>query len=191
MIIAISGLSGCGNSTVSGLVAQKLGLKKVNYTFHDLAREKNVSFEEMRATAEREFPATDLELDKKISEMVSAGDCVVGSRIAIWRDAADLRVWLDAPPKTRAKRIAEREGKPADARAVKERDAADSARYKKLYGINLKKGAKECDLEINTERISAEKAAEIVCAAARQLPFEGKKNKWPKKIRKIIDEKTK
>ena len=38
--IAISGKSGCGNTTVSGLLAQKLGIKLINYTFRQLAEEK-------------------------------------------------------------------------------------------------------------------------------------------------------
>ena len=188
MIIAISGLSGCGNTTVSGLVAARLGLKKINYTFHDLARDKGTAFEEILARAEKEFPKLDLELDGKIAEAAAAGNCVVGSRIAVWRDAADLRVWLHAPFRTRAKRIAQREGTEPGFKAVKERDAADAARYKKLYGMSLKKHADQCDLEINTERVSAEKAADIIAAAAGKLPFEKKKNKWPQKVGKIIEQ---
>ncbi len=171
-------------------MANKLGLKKINYTFHDLAREKGARFEELHARAEREFPAIDLELDKKLIELAT-GDCVIGSRLAAWLADADLRVWLHASPRTRAKRIARRENKEPDVKAVKARDAADAARYKKLYGISLKKHADQCDLEINTEGVNAEKAAEIIAAAARQLPFERKKNKWPQKIKKIIEEKTK
>ena len=37
LIIAISGKSGCGNSSVSRIVAERLGLKLINYTFHDIA----------------------------------------------------------------------------------------------------------------------------------------------------------
>jgi cytidylate kinase len=35
--IAISGKSGCGNSTVSRIVANRLGLRLVNYTVRALA----------------------------------------------------------------------------------------------------------------------------------------------------------
>jgi len=41
--IAISGKSGCGNSTVSRIVATRLGLRVVNYTFKDLARDRGMS----------------------------------------------------------------------------------------------------------------------------------------------------
>ncbi len=44
-IIAISGKSGCGNSTVSGIVARKLQFDLVNYTFKNLALERGMTFE--------------------------------------------------------------------------------------------------------------------------------------------------
>ena len=50
--IAISGKSGCGNTTVSRLVASRLGLRVVNYTFKDLARDKGMSFTELIHKAE-------------------------------------------------------------------------------------------------------------------------------------------
>ena len=50
--IAVSGKSGCGNSTVSRLLAEKLGLKLINYTFHDMAEEAGIPFEEFCRRAE-------------------------------------------------------------------------------------------------------------------------------------------
>ena len=44
-IVAISGKSGCGNSTVSRIVAQRLGRKLVNYTFHTMADDMGLAFE--------------------------------------------------------------------------------------------------------------------------------------------------
>ncbi|MDR1566822.1 MAG: cytidylate kinase, partial [Treponema sp.] len=40
--IAVSGKSGCGNTTVSRLVADALDLRFINFTFRSLAREKNM-----------------------------------------------------------------------------------------------------------------------------------------------------
>ena len=45
--MAISGKSGCGNTTVSRLVADRLGLIVINYTFKNLAQDKGMSFEEI------------------------------------------------------------------------------------------------------------------------------------------------
>ena len=52
--IAISGKSGCGNSTVSGLVAKRLGLELINYTFKSIAEEMNISFAEVCRRAEED-----------------------------------------------------------------------------------------------------------------------------------------
>jgi len=37
--VAISGRSGCGNTTVSTLLSQLLGVKLINFTFRNLAQE--------------------------------------------------------------------------------------------------------------------------------------------------------
>nr|MCR5613759.1 cytidylate kinase [Treponema sp.] len=41
--IAISGKSGCGNTTVSTLLSQMLGIKLINYTFRTLAEERGMT----------------------------------------------------------------------------------------------------------------------------------------------------
>ena len=81
--VAISGKSGCGNTTVSRLVAARLGLRVVNYTFKDLARERGLTFEEICILAE-----TDQQYDRTIDriqvQLAQEGGCVLGSRLAIW-----------------------------------------------------------------------------------------------------------
>ena len=100
--VAISGKSGCGNSTVSRLVADRLGLPMINYTFKDLARDNGMTFEEVCRKAE-EGPEFDYLIDRMQVEMAEKGPCVLGSRLAIWllRDSA-FTVYLDAPPPIRA-----------------------------------------------------------------------------------------
>lgn len=108
--IAISGKSGCGNSTVSRLVAEKLGLRVINYTFKNLARDSGMSFEELALKAETD-PQYDLTIDRMQVDLARMGGCVLGSRLAIWllRDTA-LTVYLMASLDVRAARIARREG---------------------------------------------------------------------------------
>ena len=45
--IAISGFSGCGNTTVSKMTADLMGMDFINYTFRSLAEEDGISFEEV------------------------------------------------------------------------------------------------------------------------------------------------
>jgi len=137
--VAISGKSGCGNTTVSRLVAERLGLRMVNYTFKDLAREKGITFEEICVLAE-----TDQQYDRTIDrvqvKLAQEGGCVLGSRLAIWllRDIA-FTVYLHAPLEVRAARIARREGKEL-AKALREteaRDKRDHDRYARLYRYDV------------------------------------------------------
>jgi cytidylate kinase len=137
--VAISGKSGCGNTTVSRLVADRLGLIVINYTFKNLARDKGMSFEEIALLAETD-PQYDLTIDRMQVQLAEEGGCVLGSRLAIWllRDTA-FTVYLEAPLAVRARRIALREGKePSTALAeTDERDRRDHDRYSRLYGYDI------------------------------------------------------
>ena len=84
MRIAISGKSGCGNTTVSQLVADKLGYPMINFTFRTLSEEKGIEFWTFCKMAEQS-DEYDLEVDRRQVEMAMAvEDCVLGSRLAIW-----------------------------------------------------------------------------------------------------------
>jgi cytidylate kinase len=151
--IAISGKSGCGNSTVSRVLAERLGVRLINYTFRSIAREEGVSFEEIRAMAEAS-DRWDRHLDRRQVQLAMEGSCVLGSRLAIWMlEAADLRVYLDASVETRAGRIHRREGGRYEdvLAATIERDNADRARYRRLYDIDID-AFDFADLLVDTER---------------------------------------
>lgn len=164
--IAISGKSGCGNSTVSKILSEKLECKMVNYTFHNIAEEQNIDFKEFCMMAEKD-PKWDYYVDEKQVEMAMESSSILGSRLAIWMlKEADLKIFLTASPKVRAGRINDREGGSledviADTEA---RDARDSARYKKLYDIdNSEYGF--CDIIINTDNLDQNQVADIILAA--------------------------
>ena len=136
--IAISGKSGCGNSTISRLTAARLGLKMINYTFHTIAEERQMDFRTFYKLADADG-SWDLYLDNKQVELAASGNCVLGSRLAVWMlKDADLKVFLDAPVEVRASRIQKREG--GDLAAViketTERDEHDRKRFIKLYKID-------------------------------------------------------
>jgi cytidylate kinase len=153
LTIAISGKSGCGNSTVSRMLAERLGLRLINYTFHDMARERGIAFEEMHRLAEQDT-RYDLYLDRRQVELASGGGCVLGSRLAIWLlSVADLKVYLCASLPMRAQRIADREGlDPAQARQdIELRDRRDRNRYLRLYSIDIDR-YEFADLVVDTEQ---------------------------------------
>jgi cytidylate kinase len=137
--IAISGKSGCGNTTVSKLLAQTLELTFINFTFRSLAREHGITLEEVITRA-----ASDTYWDKEVDSRQVAlarenGGCVLGSRLAIWMlPEASLKVYLEAPLETRVRRIMLREGGEYDqvAAFTAERDRQDHERYLGTYGID-------------------------------------------------------
>lgn len=154
LVITISGKSGCGNSTVSRLVAERLGLRLINFTLRDLARERGLSFEQLWQRAEHD-QSVDHELDRRLVELAAKGDCVVGTRLAIWMlDAQDLSVYLEASQQTRAARIASREAISyrAALAATAARDRRDRNRYLRLYDIDIG-DASHADIVVDTEEL--------------------------------------
>lgn len=170
LVIAISGKSGCGNSTVTRLVSERLGISLINYTMRNMAAERGMSLERLLELA-RGDPSWDRALDERQIELAKAGDCVIGSRLAIWMiKNASLTIYLEAALETRARRIWTREGgELANVLEItRERDEHDIRRYKAIYGIDTNDHA-FVDLVINTERMSPERIVEIISAAAKNL----------------------
>ncbi len=164
--IAISGKSGCGNSTVSKILSERLNCNLVNYTFHNIADEQGIDFKEFCLMAEKD-PKWDHYVDDKQVEMAMESSSVLGSRLAVWMlKEADLKVFLTASPEVRAGRILKREGgKLEDIMSDTEaRDKRDTARYKKLYDIdNSEYGF--CDLVINADNFNPDEIADIILTA--------------------------
>lgn len=137
--IAVSGKSGCGNTTTSSLIAEKLGLTLINYTFRSLAEERGVSLKEIMAQAAAS-DEIDRIVDRRQVELAEQGNCVLASRLAIWltRSSADLSVYLHAPDDVRVQRIHQREGGEIAEilEFTRERDRQDHERYLKVYNID-------------------------------------------------------
>jgi cytidylate kinase len=167
--IAISGKSGCGNTTVSQLVADELVYPMINFTFRTLSEEKGIEFWTFCKMAE-ESDEFDLEVDRRQVEMaLSQPDCVLGSRLAIWMlKQADLKVYLSASSLERARRIMQREGGTLEERLeqTRRRDANDSARYKRLYNID-NSDTSVADLVIDTSELGPEDVARIIIKEAK------------------------
>lgn len=136
--IAISGRSGCGNTTVSRMLAERLDISFINYTFRALASEIHMPLEEIIEKAKTDF-SYDRMVDEKQVELARRSSCVLGSRLAIWMlPEADLKIYLEASEQTRARRILNREG--GSLKDILEftamRDREDTRRYKELYNID-------------------------------------------------------
>ena len=168
MRIAISGLSGCGNTTTCKALAEKLGYPVVNYTFRQMAEERGMDFWDFSALAEKDF-SIDRELDSKMVEMAKAQEnCILGSRLAIWNlKDADLKVYLRVSAETRAERVFKREGGSLKQRIeeTEKRDELNRARYLKIYGIDNTKPEGTADLIIESDNLSVDEIVDIILNA--------------------------
>ncbi len=168
--IAISGRSGCGNSTVSRMTAESLGLRVINYTFRNMAEERGISFSALREMAEKD-DSIDRELDRKQVELARRGGCVLGSRLAVWMlKDADLKVYLTASPEVRASRIAQREKRSYREvlQETEERDRLDHDRYLRTYGIDTD-NLSIVDLIIDTDANNQQETTDIIVRAVESL----------------------
>ena len=161
--IAISGKSGCGNTTVSTMLSKKLGVTLINYTFRQLAQENGLTLAQVIENAKTD-DSYDKAVDGKQVELAKKESCVLGSRLAIWMlREADVKVYLIASDDTRAKRILNREG--GDLQQIKDftamRDREDSARYMKLYNIDNNE-YEFADLKIDTATRTPEQIVDLI-----------------------------
>ncbi|MBQ5647395.1 MAG: cytidylate kinase family protein [Treponema sp.] len=161
--VAISGKSGCGNTTVSSMLAEKLGIKLINYTFRQLAAEKGLTLAEVIENAKTD-DSYDITVDTRQVDLARQESCILGSRLAIWMlKEANLKVYLLAAPEVRAKRILNREGgnlqEIIDFTSM--RDNEDSRRYMKLYQID-NSNYEFADLIIDTSVNTPEQIVNII-----------------------------
>ena len=169
--IAVSGMSGCGNTTVCKIIADRLRLKFINFTFRSLAQEKGIEFKKVLELAAKD-DSWDREVDSRQVQLArESGGCVIGSRLAIWMlEEADLKVYLRAKPETRAARIVKREGgKLKDVAAfTAERDKHDNERYIRIYNIDNNK-YEFAHLVIDADHITPDEIADKIIEAAEKI----------------------
>jgi cytidylate kinase len=169
--IAVSGMSGCGNTTVCKIVADRLGLKFINFTFRSLAQEKGIEFKKVLELAAKD-DSWDKEVDSRQVQLArESGGCVIGSRLAIWMlEEAELKVYLRAKPETRAARIVKREG--GDLKEIAaftdERDRRDNQRYIRIYNIDNFK-YEFANLVIDADNITPDEIADRIIEAAEKI----------------------
>lgn len=168
MIITVSGLFGSGKTTVSKMLAKKLGLDYfcTGSILRDMAAEKGMSLIEFEKELAEKDMKYDKGLDEKQKERAAQGSVVIDSRLGGWLvKGTDLKVWLEAPPGVRAERSAGREEITAEEamKRIKKRDASDIRRYKKYYGIDLNDKS-VYDLIIDTSELPQEEIVDRIIA---------------------------
>ena len=169
--IAVSGKSGCGNTTVCKMAADILDLRFINFTFRSLAQERNLNLITVLDLAAND-DSWDREVDsRQVSLAREEGGCVLGSRLAIWMlEEADLKVYLEASPQVRVRRIIKREGGTIEevTAFTEERDRQDRGRYLRIYNIDTDDYS-FADLIINTDIFAPQEIVDMIVQKARTI----------------------
>jgi len=170
MKITISGAVGSGKSTVSKILAEKLGYKR--YSMGDFMRQiavkRDMNIMEISKRAEAD-PTIDEELDKTQEDIGrKEKDFIMDSRLGFHFIPDSLKIFLNVDVKEAAKRIfnqgrkEERYTSIKEAeRYVKKRMQSENMRYKEYYGLDFPK-REYFDLILDTTSKSPEEIAKDI-----------------------------
>ena len=171
-LVSIGGLPGSGKTTVAKLLADQLSLAYLNAgdIFRTLAQKKGMTLEEFGVFAER-VPKVDQSIDARLMEIArkkknSILEGRLAGRMLAKEGLTSTKVWLQAPLKVRASRVAQREGSSFESALamIHERERCEWDRYYHLYRIDLN-DLSVYDLIIDTEDKPPTAIAETIVEA--------------------------
>ena len=177
IIICISGLPGCGKSTVAKKLAQKYKLRYVSGgdALKELAVEAGYkpSGEDWWETEEgRRFlnmrmkdPNFDRKVDEKLIEAAKEGNIVLDSWTMPWLLDEGFKIWLDASPEVRASRAAKRDKISLEKakKLIMEREKKTREIYRRLYGFNLGEDFSPFHIILDTDKLNADEVFKTLC----------------------------
>lgn len=166
-VIVISGLPGCGSSTLGRLLAEKLGLKffSLGKKFKEhggtgTETDKAINVWNSEKGDKKDFHES---LDDMQVRLAKEGNIVIDAKLGIHflKDLANLCVWIHAPIKIRAERVASRENWTIEQalKKLEEKAKLEKELFMKVYGIDYLSQEKNADLAID---VSSERPNEIV-----------------------------
>ena len=172
MRITISGPPGSGKTTVCSILSERLNMGAVVFgnIFRSYAAERGLTLSELGRIAEND-PSIDEAIDSKILEIAKANDHMIfESRLSahmLKRNGIPaFKVYLDACPKERVRRIGFRDGESVcDAeRNTCIRQDSEAKRYKQYYGIDIN-DLSVYDIVVNTNDLTPEQVADTIIKA--------------------------
>jgi cytidylate kinase len=185
VVICVGGMAGSGKSTLARKLAEKYKLGylsggdalralAVEEGYRSLGRGWWESREGMRFLEEREKNNRfDEAVDRKLLQMAHKGNVILDSWTMPWLLERAFKIWLEASPEKRAKRIAGRDRTSLkDAlNALKRKEKQTKAIYKKLYGFNLGEDFAPFNFILDTDNLKSEEVFQIVCMVIDNVAF--------------------
>lgn len=170
IVICICGMTGCGKSTLAKKIAKKYRLKYFSGgdALKALAIEAGYkpaekgwweTDEGMRFLQQRMKNADfDRRVDRKLIELAKRGDVVLDSWTMPWLLDEGFKVWLEASPDVRVKRLAKRDSISVRKahEVMKEKDEKTRSIYKNLYGFTLGEDLSPFSFILDTNELNAD-----------------------------------
>ena len=185
VVLCISGMTGSGKSTVAKKLADKyaLGYFSGGNALKILAQEEGYD-SDVRGwweTAEglnflkqrMADPVFDKKTDEKLLELAAEGNVVLDSWTMPWLLKEGFKVWLEASPQVRAKRVVTRDSI-SDEEALKaltEKDERTRQIYKSLYGFDLGHDLTPFNLVLATDELDPNDIFYAVSLVTDRLVF--------------------
>jgi len=176
VVVCVCGMAGCGKSTLAKRLAKKYRLKYLSggNALKALALELGYKpggrdwweTEEGRRFLQQRMgnPDFDKRVDEKLIEWAEQGNVVFDSWTMPWLLKDGFKIWLEASPKVRVKRIAKRDGiSPEKAmEALREKDKKTQVIYKNLYGFDLGEDLSPFHLILDVNELNAEEVFRVI-----------------------------
>ncbi len=171
MIITVSGNPGSGKSSVSRLLAKKLGFRhySVGDLMRTLAKRRGISLLDISRKAEKDR-SIDIELDKMQTDLGKKQDnFIIDSRLGFHFISHSVKVFLEVRDEVAAERIFkdlkrdERENTSLEKTLenIKRRKKSERLRYRRYYSLDCY-NKKQYDLILDTTHLSIEQVVEKI-----------------------------
>ena len=169
IVIAFSGLSGSGSTTIAKELARRLKLDYYSpgevFKGYSKKKESEAALEVWKLFgSEKDFHEKNF--DRVQVEKAKTGNIVICGKLSIFmlKRLADYKIWIESDLKTRAERTAKRDKLPFEKalEQIKKREKIERENWKKIYGIDYLEQRKDADIVVENSRLVIEESVDKI-----------------------------